>query len=343
MRALIDGDSIAYRAAASVEKTKYLVQTPADNHSLMDDFQKVDSWQEARNIEGGVIWNRREVGSLDEAKVICDSFMRRIRENTTNDYSLFLTPSSGNFRDSFATHTKYKANRDGALRPVYLSDIREYLCNSYSGRIVTGHEAEDEVSIEACELGLDDYIIVGHDKDLLQIPGKHYDWVKNETFSVSVQEAADMLWMQVLMGDRTDNVPGCWGMGFQKAKNRVSVWDHEGQGHTEFMLETIVKEYEKSKKNANCPYKSESEEETFQRVYETYWLVKLKEYQDEVPWIPKIKVTKSKKNEGLNGKTSQNDATNTSECVQLATERGSGSTSSVETRPVTTSAICATV
>lgn len=344
MKALIDGDSIAYRAAASVEKTKYLVETPPGQDDLCNGYEKVDSWKEAREIEGGVIWNRREIGSLDEAKVICDSFIRRIRENTSNDYSIFLTPSSGNFRDSFATHTKYKANRDGALRPVYLPDLREYLCNSYFGLVASGHEAEDEVSIEAGLIGQDDYIIVGHDKDLLQIPGRHYDWVKNESFNVSVQEASDALWMQVLMGDRTDNIPGCWGMGFQKAKNRVSVWNHEGENHTDFMMSTILAEYEKSKNTKGCPYKEESTEETFQRVYETYWLVKLKEYQDEVPWIPKLKNNK-KKVMVENGKTNQSDDTSTSECVQLATERGAGTTpiGSSPTEVTNTSAICATV
>jgi hypothetical protein len=319
MKALIDGDGIAYRASAAVEKTKYLIEVPPGETDLQPDFQHVDSWKETREIENGVVWSRREVGTLEEAKIICDSFMRRIREATTDNYNLFLTPSSGNFRDSLAKHTRYKATRDGVVRPIYLSDIRDYLCDSYSGRVVKGHEAEDEVSIEACKTGQDGYVIVGNDKDLMQIPGRHYDWVKDEFFDITSAEANHCLWMQTLMGDRTDNIPGCWGMGFQKAKNRVSVWASEG--YNEFMIDIIVKEYEKSKKVKGCPYADESEEDTYTRVYETYWLVKLKQYPDEAIWFPKIKNSNKNETETLDGKTKARDGTSTSSSAQLAREK----------------------
>jgi 5'-3' exonuclease len=203
------------------------------------------------------------------------------------------------------------------VRPVYLADIREHLCNTHSGIVVEGHEAEDEVSIQACNLGLDNYIIVGNDKDLLQIPGKHYNWVKGESFTITDMEAWDALWMQVLMGDRVDNIPGCWGMGFQKAKNRVVQWN----AHKEFMIDIVHAEYEKSKKVKGCPYKDESEEDTYRRVHETYWLVKLKEYADEAPWYPKIKNKKKILVEvEVDGKTKASSDTSTSDCVPSATD-----------------------
>jgi hypothetical protein len=317
MKTLIDGDGVAYRASAAVEKTKYIVQVPPQEDQLEDVFLRVTSWKEAREIENGTIWSRREVGTLEEAKIICDSFMRRIRESTTDDYSLFLTPSSGNFRDTLAKHTRYKATRDGMVRPVYLADIRDYLCDSYSGKVVKGHEAEDEVSIEATKLSQGSYVVVGNDKDLMQIPGRHYDWVKDEFFDVTPQEALHSLWMQTLMGDRTDNIPGCWGMGFQKAKNRIGCWAKGEMDFSEyslFMMDLILKEYEKSKKVKGCPYKDESEEDTYIRVYETYWLVKLKQYPDEAIWFPKI--NKNNKKAELDGTTKARDATSTSSCAQ---------------------------
>jgi len=320
--ALIDGDSIAYRAAAAVEKTKYLCTKVLDL-TEPPDMVYPENWKETREWDekGYFTWSRREVGTLEEAKTICDSFVRKIRENTSNDYSLFLTPTSGNFRDSLAKHTRYKGSRDGVVRPIYLADIREYLCDTHSGVVVTGHEAEDEVSIEACKLGQDNYIIVGNDKDLLQIPGRHYNWVKDESFDVTPLEAWDALWMQVLMGDRVDNIPGCWGMGFQKAKNRVVQWN----AHKEFMIEIVHAEYEKSKKVKGCPYKDESEEDTYRRVYETYWLVKLKEYADEAPWYPKIK---NKKTVVVDGKTKASGDTDTSSSARSATD-------SAQSKPIT--------
>jgi hypothetical protein len=325
--ALIDGDSLAYRAASSVEKTKYLVETTTDGlgTTLRNcEYVQAKDWKDAREIQNalkGNIWSRKEIGTLDEAKTILDSFMRRIFENVSVDYDLFLSPSSGNYRDSVATHTKYKGNRDGTVRPVYLSSLREHLRDKYGAQVAVGHEAEDEVSIKAGLLGQDGYVVVGHDKDLLQIPGDHYDWVENAHYKISSVEARKALWTQVLMGDTADNIPGCWGIGYTKAVNRVNKWipDHE-----EFLFEIVVEEYEKSRKTKDCPYKDESDDQIHARVFETYWLVKLKETAEEAQWFQKNE--KNKKEPLVNGKTKARSEDGKSSCAPSARETASTET-----------------
>ena len=55
------------------------------------------------------------------------------------------------------------------------------------------------------------------DKDLLQIPGRHYNWVSGEHVTVSARDGHLALGRQILSGDPTDNVPGLKGVGPVKA------------------------------------------------------------------------------------------------------------------------------
>ena len=58
----------------------------------------------------------------------------------------------------------------------------------------------------------------GIDKDLLQIPGNHYNFNKKTHRFVSDDEAHKLLMIQCLTGDRTDNIPGIKGIGPKKAE-----------------------------------------------------------------------------------------------------------------------------
>lgn len=53
------------------------------------------------------------------------------------------------FREDVSTIVKYKGNRDGALRPVHLEDIKEYLIKHHACRIITGIEADDACTIDS--------------------------------------------------------------------------------------------------------------------------------------------------------------------------------------------------
>jgi 5'-3' exonuclease len=61
-------------------------------------------------------------------------------------------------------------------------------------------------------------IIASVDKDLLQVPGKHYNFVKNELYDISPQEGLKKFWTQMLVGDVADNIFGIKGIGPKKAE-----------------------------------------------------------------------------------------------------------------------------
>ena len=60
------------------------------------------------------------------------------------------------------------------------------------------------------------------DKDLLMIPGEHYNFVKKEFQRVEYLQGLKHFYMQCLQGDRSDNIKGIPGIGPKKAESILS-------------------------------------------------------------------------------------------------------------------------
>ena len=146
-----------------------------------------------------------------------DELIKRILyENNTEDYQCFLG-GEGNWRT--AIYPEYKANRKDTPRPQWLKDCKNYLRESYKATSEDGLEADDLLGIYATEYGLDS-VICSIDKDLLQIPGNHYQWEISGTGPSGKQwikpaymgitsplQGLRRFYGQVISGDGTDNVP----------------------------------------------------------------------------------------------------------------------------------------
>lgn len=285
--ALIDGDSIAWRCAASVEKTKYLV-VPKDHSKLGDTF--CDSYKEAVEAAGeeGEIWSRKTLGTLEEAVANVNSCLTKIAKALAPcDPEIWLSPSVGNFRDRICTLAKYKGNRDFTGRPTYLGDLRDYL-ESCGACVAEGEEADDAISVRARGMRAEkfvkptEYVVVSNDKDLNQIPGLHYNWVAGVSYQISEEECLRNIYLQALTGDLTDNVGGCWKIGPKKAMEIIEEWTTIGQDEKTF-FSLLVQEYENSQKFKNCPYASRS---AFEVARENLSLVRLRQIGDETLWTP---------------------------------------------------------
>lgn len=127
-------------------------------------------------------------------------------------YRAFLS-GSGNFREQVATILPYKGNRDAKHKPKYYKEIKQYLIDVWGAEVINGREADDAIGCAQWAAKDRDTIIVSIDKDLDMIPGPHYNWVKNFAYDVSLNNANLMLFWQMLVGDRTDNIPGIPGIG----------------------------------------------------------------------------------------------------------------------------------
>lgn len=128
--------------------------------------------------------------------------VKRILDETASDsYQLFLT-GSGNFR--FGLYPDYKANRTNLPKPRHWATIREYLVTEWGATVTDGHEADDAMGVAQTE----DTVICSLDKDMMMIPGNHWNFVKKEWLEIKEPYATRWLYYQALMGDKVDNIPG---------------------------------------------------------------------------------------------------------------------------------------
>lgn len=210
---LIDADGILYRAGFATEKTLYLVEGLNKTYGHYGDAKAAN---EVAADAGGTVWSRKEVEPEDKALMLADIILRDIKDRYP-EYTpaLWLSPSVGNFREVIATRAKYKGNRDGQARPKHFKAIRQHLIDRHQAIETIGQEADDILGIEMSSFP--DSVCVSFDKDLLQIPGLHYDWVKKEEVRITPKQGALNFWSQVLTGDPVDNVPGIEGIGPKKA------------------------------------------------------------------------------------------------------------------------------
>lgn len=126
------------------------------------------------------------------------------------EFQLYLT-GKDNFR--YTIYPEYKAHRPKE-KPFWLEKCRQYLMATFNAIIIDGQEADDALGIAQT----DNTIICSIDKDLLMIPGKHYNFVKDEFITQTDFDAIKHFYMQCLTGDRADNIKGIPKIGPKKAE-----------------------------------------------------------------------------------------------------------------------------
>ena len=81
----------------------------------------------------------------------------------------------------------------------------------------TGMEADDYLGIHQNK----DTIICSIDKDLLQVSGRHYNFVKKEFYEIEELEGLRKFYKQLLTGDTSDHIKGIEGIGPVKAEKAL--------------------------------------------------------------------------------------------------------------------------
>jgi hypothetical protein len=123
----------------------------------------------------------------------------------------------GNFRNDIAKTAPYKGTRV-APKPEHYQALREHLQVKYGFMMTKDIEADDAVAIACYAIPEDEMIMVHIDKDLNQLRGWHYNYRKKEKYHVTEFEGLQSFYIQILTGDRIDNIIGLKGIGPVKAK-----------------------------------------------------------------------------------------------------------------------------
>ena len=212
------------------------------------------------------------------AKHRCNEMIETILAETgADEYQLWLSDSrENNFR--FKLWNGYKANRKDVVKPVHFDFLKEYLILEWGAMIAHDMEADD-----ACGISQeDDTVIVSIDKDLKMIPGLHYNFVKKEFDTITPQQGLINFYTQFLVGDASDKIRGCTGIGPVKARK---AFEEFGECPTEGQLLDCIYEL----------YKKQEDRKSTQEIIEHLLLIgrllKIRTAEDEPLWrFPKSKV-----------------------------------------------------
>lgn len=240
-KALIDGDILLYSCGFSVEKMWYVVIVNGGERCrypskrlLEEEFCKwwdSDDWYE--------IVKEKDIAPTPFALQAINLKVQSILEDTKcKDYEIYIT-GTGNFREEVATILLYKGNRDETHKPYHYESIKTYLLDNHNTVIVDGKEADDALGLSQTE----DTVICSIDKDLLMIPGWHYNLNSREMRYINEFEGIRNFYIQLLTGDSTDNIPGLSGIGNKRASKILDDAETE-----EEMFQRCKSLYEKHEK-----------------------------------------------------------------------------------------------
>lgn len=140
-----------------------------------------------------------------------ESINLMLAELDVESYVVYLTSTDkSNYR--FGLYELYKANRKSE-KPLWYNELRQHLTDAHEAIMVFEQEADDALAIAQRA----DTVICSIDKDLDQIAGMHYNFVKKQLYQVTPEEGLKFFYYQLLKGDAADNIPGCAGIGDKKA------------------------------------------------------------------------------------------------------------------------------
>ena len=194
VRVILDADSMLYRAGWVKDKRT------EDNPQGTDDFL-----------------------TADQAKPVVNGFYRKIRQALRTRRIDSYIGEGETFRHKIARTRPYKGGRS-AVKPPSWDALYEWMIERHDATVIRGVETDDIVAGQQYQAwhrlmyqeytSAEDITVLCHiDKDLLQIPGYHYNWVKDDLFYVTELEGEKFFWWQMIVGDSVDKVPGCEGAG----------------------------------------------------------------------------------------------------------------------------------
>lgn len=146
-----------------------------------------------------------------------------------------LGDRTANFRKELCP--TYKANRTNFPKPPGFLELERRLRAHAKVVQIPRLEGDDVLGLMLTKLP--DALCVSVDKDLLQVPGAHYNPDKDVMRVVDPDEGAALHLFQTLTGDCVDGYPGCPGVGPVKAAAILS-------GEIETAWERVVEAFEKT-------------------------------------------------------------------------------------------------
>lgn len=179
-------------------------------------------------LDGDIYAYRCAAASENEPEDIAifrlkDSIEQTLATVGATEYQVWLSDKRDNtFRRQL--YPEYKANRTQP-DPIHLSALKSFLLLEWGAGIAVGQEADDALGIEQSSREFGSTIICSIDKDLKQIPGRHYNYVRQEFDDVTELDGIRWFYKQLLIGDTADNIKGVYGLGPKKSSKVIDCLD----------------------------------------------------------------------------------------------------------------------
>jgi hypothetical protein len=197
--------------------------------------------------------------SLRDVVSMTNLSIREVVDGCQASNYYLIVSGTDNFRKHLYPET-YKAGRPP--KPPLYNDLYMEVQATYGSKRFRWHdqiEADDLLGIMLTNGRVENPILCSIDKDLLGIPGWHYNWNKDSWPTYVSQEEADHNWLvQLLTGDATDGIRGMEGIGPVKAKKLIEKYKTPDLSVPE-----------------QAKYIYEKEEIDLDRFYETLYLVSI--------------------------------------------------------------------
>lgn len=248
-RCLIDSDSLVYQCSFAGQ-----FKDEQSGELVMKDFTAVEEMLQlkVREILEECMSDEAPLMFLTGDDILANYLNRRPRWLRPRE-KVELLPS---FRYYEAVTKPYKGNRH-ALKPLHYHNIRAYILSEFECVVSNGVEADDMLAVYLCKDK--ENILCSIDKDLRQVPGKHYTWSVGNRPSIPVYEVDELgtmelvtrsklfatglksFFAQLIMGDTVDNIQGIPGAGPVLAYNTLNECTTECE-----MFDRVVSMYQEN-------------------------------------------------------------------------------------------------
>ena len=175
--AVIDGDILAYRAAAANEKRT----VKATHNDTLEErvFDTATKFKEWAGSEAGsyTLEPQQQADDLEYAFKTLKSMIQNITDAAKCENYHIVISGSNNFRLELPLPTRYKDSRSESIKPLQLPDCKKYLINFQGAEIAEG-EADDLLTAYMYQGYRDDEYVVqcSLDKDAKHGAGWLFDW-----------------------------------------------------------------------------------------------------------------------------------------------------------------------
>lgn len=226
---VIDGDWLAYKVAAILEKKEVRVFDTdgnfVNNYKNKTEYKNCATYNPNFEIKDSQKLIKSYQSTMDyRLRVLVKTFL----DATGCTEVLIAMGGPDNFRDLLNLPEKYKGNRDGSIRPLALKETRDRVCEIFPYVVAVGEEADDIISkyqYTYSKNRSERIVVCTLDKDARGTPGLLYNPDKNTLVDIDglgflkltkgssgyklYGEGRKWFYAQLLTGDKADNYFPC--------------------------------------------------------------------------------------------------------------------------------------